>query len=491
MLPWTILIHLRDKAMGVYLRCNDDSDSKSNWSCHAVAKVSLVSRGLRSKIFTRHELNHLHKWEDEDSGYFNFISRKELDDFIENDSITLTVHIKAAMPKGIPWDSKKHTGYIGLKGRDKPSYLNSVLLTLYFTNSLRLAVYRMKPDMNEHVLGFQLQRLFHELQFGNRAVGTRKLQMSDSLPLNAHIFLDKLLRELEHNMMENCPENTILGLFSCKMSAYIKLKNMKQIQEPHNISYGIQFNITEHTNIYDSFRKFQICGTQADNGVIFTSFPPVLHIHLQRSADTHRFEFYEEINLDAFLAERENTPADYVLQAVLVPDQTANYKVFISPKADGRWFKFADGVVFKCRKDEAIEQNYGGNNVNVKKSIGTPYMLVYIRQSELKCVLIKIPENMIIWDLMKHLNLKHRTGNNVNAPIHVMLGQYFESQSQRYLMNMELAWNIWKNHILLHRPHKRMRMMTRSMGQISDISIEQISDSSKDVDKLIMTNLPP
>ncbi|KAM8720242.1 hypothetical protein ACLKA7_006308 [Drosophila subpalustris] len=195
MLPWSIIIHLRDKAMGVYLRCNEDSDSSRNWSCHAVAKVSLVSRGLRSKIYTCHELNHLHKWEDEDSGYFNFISREELDDFIENDTITLTVHIKAAMPSGIPWDSKEHTGYIGLKRRDKPSYLNSVLLTLYFTNSLRLAVYRMKPDMDERVLGFKLQRLFHELQLGTRSVGTRKLQMSDPLPLNAHIFLDNLLRE--------------------------------------------------------------------------------------------------------------------------------------------------------------------------------------------------------------------------------------------------------------------------------------------------------
>ncbi|KAM8720243.1 hypothetical protein ACLKA7_006309 [Drosophila subpalustris] len=268
------------------------------------------------------------------------------------------------------------------------------------------------------------------------------------------------------------------------MSAYIKLKNIRHIQEPHSISYGIQFNVTGQTNIYDSFRKFQICGTQADKGVIFTSFPPVLHIHLQRSADTHRFEFYEEINLDAFLAERENTPADYVLQAVLVRDQFENYRVFISPKADERWFKFADNVVFKCGKDEAIEQNYGGSNVDVKKSIGTPYMLVYIRQSELKRVLLNISEDTILWDLIEHLNLKLHTGNNVNAPIHVMLNQYFESQTRPHLMKMEWFWNIWKNNSLFHRRHKRMRMMSRCMGQISDISIEQISNSDKEENKL-------
>ena len=35
------------------------------------------------------------------------------------------------------WDSKKHTGYVGLKNQGATCYLNSLLQTLYFTNKLR------------------------------------------------------------------------------------------------------------------------------------------------------------------------------------------------------------------------------------------------------------------------------------------------------------------------------------------------------------------
>ena len=35
------------------------------------------------------------------------------------------------------WDSKKHTGYVGLKNQGATCYMNSLLQTLYFTNQLR------------------------------------------------------------------------------------------------------------------------------------------------------------------------------------------------------------------------------------------------------------------------------------------------------------------------------------------------------------------
>ena len=35
------------------------------------------------------------------------------------------------------WDSKKHTGYVGLKNQGATCYMNSLLQTLYFTNKLR------------------------------------------------------------------------------------------------------------------------------------------------------------------------------------------------------------------------------------------------------------------------------------------------------------------------------------------------------------------
>ena len=35
------------------------------------------------------------------------------------------------------WDSKKHTGYVGLRNQGATCYMNSLLQTLYFTNQLR------------------------------------------------------------------------------------------------------------------------------------------------------------------------------------------------------------------------------------------------------------------------------------------------------------------------------------------------------------------
>jgi len=37
------------------------------------------------------------------------------------------------------WDSKKHTGYVGLKNQGATCYMNSLLQTLFFTNQLRKA----------------------------------------------------------------------------------------------------------------------------------------------------------------------------------------------------------------------------------------------------------------------------------------------------------------------------------------------------------------
>ena len=39
------------------------------------------------------------------------------------------------------WDSKKYTGYVGLKNQGATCYMNSVLQTLYFTSQLRKVCY--------------------------------------------------------------------------------------------------------------------------------------------------------------------------------------------------------------------------------------------------------------------------------------------------------------------------------------------------------------
>jgi ubiquitin carboxyl-terminal hydrolase 7 len=63
-----------------------------------------------------------------------------------------------------------------------------------------------------------------------------------------------------------------------------------------------------------------------------------------------------------------------------------------------QWFKFDDDVVSRCIKQEAIDRNYGGNHDDMNKRVKhctNAYMLVYIRETELKNVLQEVAEEDI------------------------------------------------------------------------------------------------
>lgn len=71
-------------------------------------------------------------------------------------------------------------GYVGLKNQGATCYMNSLLQTLYFTNQLRRAVYKMPTESDDSTksVALALQRVFHELQFCDKPVGTKKLTKS-------------------------------------------------------------------------------------------------------------------------------------------------------------------------------------------------------------------------------------------------------------------------------------------------------------------------
>lgn len=112
-----------------------------------------------------------------------------------------------------------------------------------------------------------------------------------------------------------------------------------------------------------------------------------------------RFEFGEQINLNKYTLEEQDTPPDYILHAVMVhsgDSQRGHYMVYINPNGNGKWYKFDDDVVTACDKSEAIENNYGGSGDD---SSFNAYMLVYIRKSAMPTVLQDIKES----DVPAHL----------------------------------------------------------------------------------------
>lgn len=68
--------------------------------------------------------------------------------------------------------------YLNLQGAT--CYMNSLLQTLYFTNQLRKAVYKMPTESDDSTksVALALQRVFYELQTSDKPVGTKKLTRS-------------------------------------------------------------------------------------------------------------------------------------------------------------------------------------------------------------------------------------------------------------------------------------------------------------------------
>jgi ubiquitin carboxyl-terminal hydrolase 7 len=172
----------------------------------------------------------------------------------------------------------------------------------------------------------------------------------------------------------------------------------------------------------DGENKYDAAGfglQDAKKGIIFESFPPVLHLQLkrfeydvQRDAmvkinDRHEFPF--EIDLEEFLdttADRSK-PWVYKLHGVLVHSgdlHGGHYFALIKPDRETRWLKFDDDRVTPVTDREVLEENYGGeplnafpptvqrNQVRQMKRFTNAYMLVYIRDSAMDEILAPFTE---------------------------------------------------------------------------------------------------
>ncbi|XP_065225865.1 ubiquitin carboxyl-terminal hydrolase 7 [Planococcus citri] len=496
-LPWKIMVMQRpgntadrssSKSLGFFLQCNGESES-SSWSCFANAQLIILSQKEGVEEFSR-KIQHLFYSKENDWGFSHFMSWNDVMNpergYIKDDTIILRAVVTADAPHGVSWDSKKHTGYVGLKNQGATCYMNSLLQTLYFTNQLRKAVYKMptESDDSSKSVALALQRVFYDLQFSDKPVGTKRLTKSfgwealDSfMQHDVQEFLRVLLDKLENKMKGTCVEGTVPKLFEGKMESFIKCKNVNYESKRSETFYDIQLNVKGKKNIDESFRDYVTTeilegdnkydageyGLQdAEKGVIFESFPPVLHLHLMRFQYdpitdccvkfNDRFEFYEKISLNQYLQCAGNTPANYTLHAVLVhsgDNHGGHYVVFINPKGDGKWCKFDDDVVSRCSKQEAIEYNYGGQDEELTMTVKhctNAYMLVYIRDSELKNVLQEVTNDDIPAELearlqeerrIEQFRRKERNESHLYTTMNVFLEDCFDGHQGPDLFDQE------------------------------------------------------
>ncbi|XP_054712852.1 ubiquitin carboxyl-terminal hydrolase 7-like isoform X1 [Uloborus diversus] len=457
-LPWKIMVmprtsHGQDRqptrSLGFFLQCNGESES-STWSCNALADLKIIAQKEGVENFSR-KIQHLFYSKENDWGFSHFMTWNDVLDvdkgFIKDDTVILEVSVTADAPHGVSWDSKKHTGYVGLKNQGATCYMNSLLQTLFFTNKLRKAVYQIPTESDDSYrsVALALQRVFYELQFSDRPVGTKKLTKSfgwetlDSfMQHDVQELCRVLLDNMESKMKGTCVEGTIPRLFEGKMTSFLRCKHVDYTSSRKEPFYDIQLNVKGKKTIIESFKDY--CATEtldgenkydageyglqeAEKGIFFSSLPPVLHLHLlrfqydpmtdQNIKINDRFEFPEQLNLEEFLkSEEESPPAVYTLHAVLVhsgDNHGGHYVVFINPKGDGKWCKFDDDVVSRCSKQEAVDHNFGGHEDDITvKHCTNAYMLVYIKDSAIADVLQPVAEADIPDQLVERLQEERR-----------------------------------------------------------------------------------
>lgn len=244
-----------------------------------------------------------------------------------------------------------------------------------------------------------------------------------------------LMEKMEEKMKGTAADNALPQMFVGKMKTYISCINVDYESSRLEDFWDIQLNVSGNKNLDDSFKDYVQVETMdgenkyfaegfglqdAKKGVIFESFPQVLHLQLKRfEYDIHRdammkvndrYEFPEFWDASPYLSETadRSEPYLYQLHGVLVHSGDLNaghYYAFLKPGKDTPFYKFDDDRVTRATKKEALEENFGGDYANLpngnaqqrnpytrtwstKRSMSA-YMLVYIRQSRLDSIFLK------------------------------------------------------------------------------------------------------
>lgn len=295
-------------------------------------------------------------------------------------------------------------------------------------------------DENRSNSAFALQRLFYLLQASNNAVSTTDLTQSFGWD-SKQIFEQQDVQELSRVLMDRLDEKmkgteaegALERMFVGKMKTYISCINVDYESSRIEDFWDIQLNVSGNKNLDDSFRDYiQVETMEGENkyfaegyglqdakkGVIFESFPQVLHLQLKRfeydiNRDAmmkvnDRYEFPEIWDATPYLSEHADRSEPYIyhLHGVLVHSGDLNaghYYAFLKPAKEGHFYKFDDDRVTRATKREALEENFGGDYTQANGNVGqrnpytrtwsakrsmSAYMLVYIRESRLDSILM-------------------------------------------------------------------------------------------------------
>ncbi|GFZ05982.1 ubiquitin-specific protease 12 [Actinidia rufa] len=444
---WRVLIFPKGnnvEHLSMYLDVADSPTLPYGWIRYAQFSLSVINQ-IHNKFTARKDTQHQFNARESDWGFTSFMPLSELYDpgrgYLVND--TIVVEADVAVRRVVDYwshDSKKETGYVGLKNQGATCYMNSLLQTLYHIPYFRKAVYHMpttENDMPSGSIPLALQSLFYKLQYSDTSVATKELTKSfgwdtydsfmqhDVQELN-RVLCEKLEDKMKGTVVEvwttNRQERSRFMIFSWMLRAVVMFMLLLTSMWRWNVLRVI-------TNIMLNNMGYRMQG----RGVLFIDFPPVLQLQLKRfeydfMRDTmvkinDRYEFPLQLDLDRENGKYLSPEADrsvrnlYTLHSVLVHSggvHGGHYYAYIRPTLSDQWFKFDDERVTKEDLKRALEEQYGGeeelpqtnpgfNNSPFKfTKYSNAYMLVYIRESDKEKIICNVDEK----DIAEHLRIR-------------------------------------------------------------------------------------
>lgn len=493
---WNLLLFPNgnhNKGIAIYLaphpKENIDPDTGKpvpedpDWYCCAQFAIVLSRPEDDATVQVINRSFHRFNVSDTDWGFSNIVdvnhlkypSKGRLKPLLNDGSLNISVYIRILKdPTGVLWhnfinyNSKKETGYVGFKNQGATCYLNSLLQSYFFTKVFRKLVYQIptEKDSPNNSVPMALQRAFYQLQVSDEPLDTLELTRSfgwdsgDAFTQHDVQELNRILMDRLENRMKDTPvEGSLNNLFVGKMKSYIRCINVDYESSRVEDFWDLQLNVKNLKGLEASFKNYieielmngenqyaaQGHGLQdAKKGVIFESFPSILHLQLKRfeydfNYDqlikiNDRYEFPETIDVLPYLDKdspqvQQPNAHIYSLHGILVHAgdiSTGHYYAMIKPNVEDQWYRFDDERVWKVTKKQALDENFGIERLPEEQikmmsreqyqeymlaRHTSAYMLVYIRKDREEELL----QPVTIEDVPKHIIARVEKENKERA----------------------------------------------------------------------------
>ncbi|PWZ27498.1 Ubiquitin carboxyl-terminal hydrolase 12 [Zea mays] len=373
---WSVLIFPKGNNVdhfSMYLDVADSTSLPYGWSRYAQFSLAVVNQ-IQPEFTIRKETQHQFNARESDWGFTSFMPLSELYDasrgYLVNDTVVVEAEVAVRrMVDYWTYDSKKETGYVGLKNQGATCYMNSLLQTLY------------------HIPYFR-KSLFYKLQYSDSSVATKELTKSfgwdtyDSFMQHDVQELNRVLSEKLEDKMKDAKKGVLFLDFPPVLQLQLKRfeydymrDSMVKINDRYE--FPLQLDLDRDGGKY--------IAPNADRMFLFivVGYMVVTTMHS-----------YGQLYLS-------NVPRPG-------PHRKLGVERFIGE------YKFDDERVTKEDAKKALEEQYGGdeelpqinpgfNNAPFKfTKYSNAYMLVYIRESAKEKIMCTVDEK----DIAEHLRVR-------------------------------------------------------------------------------------